>query len=209
MNRLERSLAALLLLAAATTVQAQEASVPEPMQVETAVFAGGCFWCVEEAFDEVEGVLATTSGYTGGDVENPSYEQVSAGGTGHYEAVRVRYDPERVSYDTLLEAFWHNIDPTDPDGQFCDQGSSYRSAIFWRTPAQREQAEASKAALEQDPDAPSPVTTEILRAGAFYEAEDYHQDYYRKNPLRYRFYKTACGRQGRLEELWGERAGEP
>jgi peptide-methionine (S)-S-oxide reductase len=209
MNRLERSLAALLLLAAATTVQAQEASVPEPMQVETAVFAGGCFWCVEEAFDEVEGVLATTSGYTGGDVENPSYEQVSAGGTGHYEAVRVRYDPERVSYDTLLEAFWHNIDPTDPDGQFCDQGSSYRSAIFWRTPAQREQAEASKAALEQDPEAPSPVATEILRAGAFYEAEGYHQDYYRKNPLRYRFYKTACGRKSRLEELWGERAGTP
>jgi peptide-methionine (S)-S-oxide reductase len=209
MNPFARSLAALLLLAATTAVHAQEASVPEPMQVETAVFAGGCFWCVEEAFDEVEGVLTTTSGYTGGDVENPSYEQVSAGGTGHYEAVRVRYDPERVSYDTLLQTFWHNIDPTDPDGQFCDQGSSYRSAIFWRTPAQREQAEASKAALEQDPDAPSHVTTEILRAGAFYEAEGYHQDYYRKNPLRYRFYKTACGREGRLEELWGDRAGQP
>lgn len=208
MSVFERALAALLLLTSAT-VQAEESALPKPRQVETAVFAGGCFWCVEEAFDEVEGVLATTSGYTGGDVENPSYEQVSAGGTGHYEAVRVRYDPEQVSYDTLLEAFWHNIDPTDPDGQFCDQGSSYRSAVFWRTPAQREQAEASKAALAQDPDAPSPVTTAILRAGAFYEAEAYHQDYYRKNPLRYRFYKTACGRLGRLEELWGERAGKP
>jgi peptide-methionine (S)-S-oxide reductase len=208
MSVLDRALAALLLLAAAT-VHAEKAALPEPVQVETAVFAGGCFWCVEEAFDEVEGVLTTTSGYIGGDVEDPTYEQVSAGGTGHYEAVRVRYDPERVSYDTLLTTFWHNVDPTDPDGQFCDQGSSYRSAIFWRTPGQREQAEASKAALRADPEAPSPVTTEILRAGAFYEAEDYHQDYYRKNPLRYRFYKTACGRKGRLEELWGERAGKP
>ncbi|MEE4361137.1 MAG: peptide-methionine (S)-S-oxide reductase MsrA [Pseudomonadales bacterium] len=182
-------------------------ALPEPQQIETAIFAAGCFWCVEQAFDGVEGVRATTSGYTGGTVVNPSYRQVSAGSTGHYEAVRVRFDPSVVSYAELLDVFWHNVDPTDARGQFCDKGPSYLGAIFYRDENQRQLAEASKAALVADPQAPSPIVTEILRAGPFYEAEDYHQDYYRKNPLRYRYYKTACGRAARLEELWGPKAG--
>jgi peptide-methionine (S)-S-oxide reductase len=207
-----RRLAALGLLAVVTACGAAPRGDVEPTPPAAedrgrAIFAGGCFWCVEEAFDAVPGVTRTTSGYTGGDVASPSYRQVTAGGTGHYEAVEVRFDPERTSYEALLEVFWHNVDPTDPGGQFCDRGASYRTAIFATGPEQRAAAEASKQALVADADAPSPIVTPILDAGAFWPAEDYHQDYYTKNPLRYRYYKSACGRADRLEELWGPKAG--
>jgi peptide-methionine (S)-S-oxide reductase len=167
----------------------------------TAVFAGGCFWCMEGPFDELPGVLSTTSGYTGGTVADPSYEQVSAGGTGHVEAVQVVYDPERVGYAQLLEVFWRNVDPLDGEGQFCDRGAPYRSAIFARDAEQRRLAEESKRAIAARLDAP--LATPIRDAAPFYPAEEYHQDYYRKNPIRYRFYRSRCGRDARLEELWG------
>jgi len=168
-----------------------------------AIFAGGCFWCMEPPFDKLDGVLATISGYTGGTRANPTYEQVSAGRTGHYEAVEVEYDPARVSYEQLLEVFWRNIDPLDATGQFCDKGSQYRSAIFVLDERQRDLAEASKAALAKSGKLPGRIVTEILTATKFYPAEDYHQDYYRKNPVRYAFYRSGCGRDGRLEQLWG------
>ena len=171
-----------------------------------ATFAGGCFWCVEEAFDEVKGVVSTTSGYTGGRIANPTYEQVSAGGTGHAEAVRAVYDPSIVSYRELLDVFWHNIDPTTPNRQFCDVGSSYRAAIFYHDEDQRRLAEASKRALDESKPFEAPIVTEIVPAGAFYPAEEYHQDYYQKNPIRYKLYKWSCGRAQRLKELWGEEA---
>lgn len=170
---------------------------------ETAVFAGGCFWCMEGPFDVLDGVLSTISGYTGGTLANPTYEQVSAGGTGHAEAVQVTYDPRRVSYAKLLEVFWRNIDPTVADQQFCDHGNQYRTAIFYLDDAQRQAAEASRAALEQDKPFKAPIKTEIVAAGTFYPAEDYHQDYYKKNPVRYKFYRYNCGRDQRLDELWG------
>ncbi len=168
----------------------------------TAVFAGGCFWCMQPPFDELEGVLSTTVGYTGGDLEAPSYEQVTAGETGHLEAVRVTYDPKRIGYPELLEVFWRNVDPLDDGGQFCDRGNHYRSAIFHGSERERELAEESKRALEESGRFEQQVVTGIRERGAFYEAEDYHQNYYRKNPLRYRFYVTRCGRKERLEELW-------
>jgi peptide-methionine (S)-S-oxide reductase len=166
-----------------------------------ATFAGGCFWCVEEAFDHVRGVVSTTSGYTGGRVENPTYEQVSAGATGHLESVQVIYDPEVVSYRQLLEVFWSNIDPTDAGGQFCDRGSSYGSAIFYRNEEQRRLADTSKREIERARG--FEVVTPILPAMTFYPAEGYHQDYHRKNPVRYKFYKWNCGRARRLQEVWG------
>lgn len=169
----------------------------------TAVFAGGCFWCVEEAFDKVPGVLETTSGYIGGSVASPTYEQVSKGGTGHAEAVRVVYDSTRVSYEQLLQVFWRNVDPVAKDRQFCDVGRQYRSAIFYRDEEQRRLAEASKRALEASGRFQQPIATEIVAATEFYPAEEYHQDYYQKNPLRYKFYKWNCGRAQRLEEVWG------
>lgn len=172
-------------------------------QPDTAVFGGGCFWCVEEAFDAVEGVISTTSGYTGGRVPNPTYEQVSAGRTGHVEVVRVVYDPAAVGYPELLDVFWRNVDPITPNRQFCDEGAQYRSAIFYQDTEQRRLAEASKRALEQSSRFTRPIVTEINPGAPFYAAEEYHQDYYRKNPLRYKFYKTSCGRARRLEELWG------
>ena len=172
-----------------------------------AVFAGGCFWCVEEAFDKVDGVLSTTSGYIGGTVENPTYKQVSAGGTGHAEAVRVVYDPDKVSYGKLVQTFWLNVDPLTPDAQFCDRGSQYRSAIFYGDETQRQLAEASKKQIEESGRFDRPISTEIVPAGTFYPAEDYHQDYYTKNPTRYKFYKWSCGRAQRLEQLWGDAAG--
>jgi peptide-methionine (S)-S-oxide reductase len=168
-----------------------------------AIFAGGCFWCMEPPFDELPGVLATTSGYTGGTVAKPSYEQVSAGGTGHREAVQVEYDPVRVSYAQLLDVFWHNVDPTDAGGQFCDRGEQYTTAIFTTTGEQAAEAKAAKAKLEESHVLKQPVVTSVLPAGPFYPAEDYHQDYYEKNPLRYRFYRTGCGRDRVLEALWG------
>jgi peptide-methionine (S)-S-oxide reductase len=180
-----------------------------PARTATAIFAGGCFWCMEPPFDALDGVLETTSGYTGGKLDHPTYEQVSAGGTGHAEALRVTYDPARVGYERLLEVFWHNIDPLRHDAQFCDEGDQYRSAIFYSDDEQRRLAEVSKAALEASHRFDRPVVTEIVPAKTFYPAEDYHQDYYRKNPIRYRYYRFNCGRDARLGELWGDKAGEP
>jgi len=177
----------------------------EPRQA-TAIFGGGCFWCVEADFDKVPGVLSTTSGYIGGSVPNPTYEQVSAGGTGHAEVVRVVYDSSKVSYRDLLAFFWRNIDPLTANAQFCDRGSQYRSAIFYLDDEQKRLAEASKAEMAQR-FKPRPVVTEIAPAMEFYPAEDYHQDYYRKNELKYKFYRWSCGRDARLEEVWGAGAG--
>ncbi len=205
------SLAAAVLVAyfvsagAAGGDRAAPAPVPEGSAVAT--FAGGCFWCMEGPFDVLPGVLSTTSGYTGGQVANPTYEQVSAGGTGHAEAVQIVYDPARIRYEQLLEVFWHNIDPTTPDRQFCDRGSQYRPAIFVHDEAQRAAAQASLAALEQNKPFKAAIKTEIVDAAEFYPAEEYHQDYYVKNPIRYKFYRYNCGRDQRLEQLWGEAAG--
>jgi peptide-methionine (S)-S-oxide reductase len=168
----------------------------------TAIFAGGCFWCVEEAFDKVDGVIETTSGYTGGDEKNPTYEQVSSGRTGHIEAVRVTYDPAKVSYEALLQAFWRNIDPLDGGGQFCDRGAQYRSAVFYLTPDQQEMAERSRQQVAAH--LGRPIATTIEPAQPFYVAESYHQDYYRRNQVRYRFYKWNCGRAQRLQQVWGD-----
>jgi len=178
---------------------------PGPGQA-VATFAGGCFWCMEPPFDELDGVVATISGYTGGTLADPDYEQVSAGGTGHAEAVRVLYDPERVSYARLLEVFWRNIDPLTANRQFCDAGEQYRSAIFVHDDAQARAAEASRDALAKSGRLAGRIVTEIVPASAFYPAEDYHQDYYRKNPVRYKFYRYNCGRDERLRELWGNAA---
>jgi peptide-methionine (S)-S-oxide reductase len=171
-----------------------------------ATFAGGCFWCVEADFDKLPGVVSTTSGYIGGHVANPSYEQVSAKRTGHAEAVEVVYDPAKVTYEQLLQHFWHGIDPTVRDRQFCDIGSPYRTAIFTHDATQLQAARASLAALEKSKPFTAPIVTEIAPAGPFYPAEAYHQDYHLKNPLRYRYYRASCGRDSRLRELWGERA---
>ena len=172
--------------------------------VEVATFAGGCFWCVEEAFDDVDGVVSTTSGYTGGHKKNPTYHEVSAGSTGHAEAVQVVYDPKKVSYSDLLEVFWHNIDPTTPNRQFCDVGSQYRSAIFYHNETQKRLAEASKRELEKSKPFKEPIVTEITKVSEFYPAEEYHQDYHHKNPIRYKFYRYGCGRDQRLSEIWGK-----
>jgi len=168
-----------------------------------AYFAGGCFWCMEEAFEKVAGVVSVTSGYMGGRAENPSYEEVSRGGTGHAESVEVVYDQAKVSYATLLDAFWHNVDPVTPNAQFCDHGSQYRSAIFYQTEEEKRSAEESKRAIEQSKRLPQPIVTELVMASRFFPAEDYHQDFYKKNPIRYKFYKYNCGRAQRLEALWG------
>ncbi len=170
-------------------------------QLVKATFAGGCFWCMEHPFDELNGVKSTTVGYAGGSVKNPTYQQVSAGKTGHTEAIEIVYDPALVSYETLLEVFWQNIDPLDSKGQFCDKGSQYRTAIFFHDPEQQQLAEQSRATLVADI-FEQPIATEIVPATEFYEAEEYHQDYYLKNPFRYGFYRYACGRDQRLEELW-------
>ena len=175
--------------------------------VAVATFAGGCFWCMEPPFDKLDGVISTTSGYIGGKVANPTYEQVSAGRTGHTEAVQIAYDPTRITYEKLLDVFWHNIDPTVKDRQFCDIGSQYRSGIFVHDAEQKRLALASKGALEKSKPFKQPIVTEITDATTFYPAEEYHQDYYTKNPVRYRYYRAGCGRDARLKELWGERAG--
>lgn len=172
-----------------------------------ATFAGGCFWCMERPFDQIPGVISVTSGYTGGKKKNPTYEEVSAGGTGHAEAVQVVYDLSKVSYEKLLQIFWHNIDPTTKDRQFCDTGNQYRSAIFYHGEQQHKAALKSKADLETSKPFKEPVVTEIIEAAEFYPAEEYHQDYYKKNPIRYKFYRTNCGRDRRLKELWGNAAG--
>ena len=169
-----------------------------------ATFAGGCFWCMEGPFDELDGVVSTTSGYTGGQTVNPTYEEVSAGGTGHAEAVQVVYDPQKISYQELLAVYWPNTDPTTPDAQFCDHGSQYRPEIFYHDDKQRQSAEASKEEIKRTKTFSAPLVTEITQATVFYPAEEYHQDFYRKNPIRYKFYRFTCGRDARLATLWGD-----
>jgi peptide-methionine (S)-S-oxide reductase len=186
-------------------------SAPGPARGEPALkeatFAGGCFWCMEGPFDKLEGVISTTSGYTGGGKKDPTYEEVSAGGTGHAESVRVVYDPAKVSYERLLEVFWHNIDPLAHERQFCDAGNQYRSAIFYHDEAQRLAAAASRSALEASGRLKGQIATQIVPAGEFWPAEEYHQDYYKKNPIRYKYYRGGCGRDARLKEIWGPDAG--
>jgi peptide-methionine (S)-S-oxide reductase len=203
MPRLLLSIA--FILAAVGTAAAQGAPQPAPGQA-VATFAGGCFWCTESDFDKVKGVISTTSGYTGGKVVNPGYEQVSAGGTGHAEAVEVIYDPSQVSYEKLLTYYWHTVDPTVKNAQFCDHGEQYRTAIFVRNDEERKLAEASKKKIEAE--LKQPVYTQIVDAGPFYAAEEYHQDFYKKNPTKYKFYRWNCGRDQRLEQLWGARKGD-
>ncbi len=205
MNRTTQALlgALLLLVGVAVALHAPRPGIAAPnTKLASAVFAGGCFWCTEADFDKIPGVVSATSGYAGGKAANPTYEQVSAGNTGHIEVVRVVYDPARVSYQRLLARFFRTIDPLDGGGQFCDRGSQYRSAIFVANPAERRLAEATKAraaALLK-----KPIATQILPAAPFYAAEDYHQDYYRKNPAKYKYYRWRCGRDARLAKVWGK-----
>jgi len=175
--------------------------------VDTATFAGGCFWCMVHPFDELPGVIKVTSGYTGGTKVNPTYEEVSAGGTGHAESVQVLYDPSKIGYDHLLNVYWHNIDPLTSNAQFCDHGNQYRSAIFYHDDKQRMAAEATKDTLTKSGRFTQPIVTQIVAATPFYPAEDYHQDYYKKNPVRYKFYRWNCGRDQRLKQLWDDDAG--
>jgi peptide-methionine (S)-S-oxide reductase len=195
--------AAAFILGLAIAAGAALAQAPQPATTAKATFAGGCFWCVESDFDKVPGVLSTTSGYIGGTVAHPTYEQVSAKATGHAEAVEIVYDPARVSYEQLLAKYWRSIDPTTRDRQFCDSGSPYRTAIFTHGDAQMAAARKSLAALERTKPFKQAIVTEIVAATAFYPAEAYHQDYYRKNPVRYAYYRASCGRDARLAELWG------
>lgn len=185
----------------------QKALLPSSGKLEKAIFAGGCFWCMEAPFDQLPGVISVIAGYTGGKKKNPTYKEVSAGGTGHAEAVQIVYDSAKISYEKLLSVFWHNIDPTVIDRQFCDTGDQYRSAIFFTTEEQQLIALQSKAALEKSKPFKEPVLTGISRASEFYPAEEYHQHYYKKNPVRYRYYRNSCGRDQRLKELWGSAAG--
>jgi len=194
----------LLPMVAAVGVAAAGEEAMEETQAEVATFAGGCFWCMQPPFDKLDGVISTTVGYAGGEEEDPTYEEVSSGETGHAEAIRIEYDPGRVSYEKLIKVFWRNIDPTVRNRQFCDVGAQYRSAIFYHDESQRAEAERSKMALEGLKKFPDSVVTEIVPAGEFYPAEDYHQDYYRKNPVRYKYYRWGCGRDSRLKDLWGE-----
>ena len=202
-------LALTLALSGAVPAGAQPAASkkegPATQATAKATFAGGCFWCMEEAFDKVPGVIATTSGYMGGQTKNPTYEQVSTGRSGHAEVVQVEYDPAKVTYEKLLDAFWRNIDPTQKDAQFCDHGTQYRSAVFYHNDEQRRAVEASRTALAGNKPFKGEIVTQVAKADVFYPAEGYHQDYYQKNPVRYQFYKSGCGREARLKELWGSR----
>ena len=192
-----------LITLSATARQDGEYSTPGD-EYEYATFAGGCFWCMEPPFDKLDGVVSTTSGYTGGHKNNPGYKEVSAGTTGHTEAVQIVYDPKKVSYETLLDVFWHNVDPTTKDRQFCDKGNQYRTGIFYNNEKQKQLAETSKAELEKTKPFEAAIVTGITEASAFYPAEDYHQDYYMKNPVRYKYYRYSCGRDKRLNSLWEE-----
>jgi methionine-S-sulfoxide reductase len=208
------SLAASILAAAYLTVAPAIAQTTAPQpgagqsaeggSTAVATFAGGCFWCMEPPFDATDGVISTISGFMGGKTPNPSYRQVTAGGTGHIEVLQVTYDPKKVSYAKLLEVFWRNIDPYDEGGQFCDRGESYTTAVFTHTDEQKKLAEAAKADLVKSGPFKQPIVTVIRDAGPFTAAEDYHQDYYKKNPLRYKYYRYACGRDARLEAIWGK-----
>ena len=199
---MQRIAIALTIWLATFASAAAQQPAADPAKPAIAIFAGGCFWCVEADFDKVPGVISTTSGYINGRTPNPTYEQVSRGGTGHAEAVEIVFDPAKVSYEKLLDVFWHNIDPLTKDYQFCDHGDQYRSGIFYLGDAQRQLAERSKAAVQAR--FKEPVQTEIAAAGTFYKAEDYHQDYHQKNPIRYKFYRFNCGRDARLQQLWGK-----
>ena len=193
------SLGVILLLSGDTAYSASQST--GPTETAKATFAGGCFWCMEPPFDKLDGVISTISGYAGGKKKNPTYEEVSAGNTGHAEVVQVTYDPKKITYEKLLEVFWRNVDPLTPNRQFCDVGSQYRTAIFYHDETQKRLAEESKKALSKR--FKEPIVTEIVAASEFYPAEDYHQDYYTKNPLRYKYYRYNCGRDQRLEALWG------
>ena len=196
----------LLLLAAVARPAAAEQAAPANGAdgLAKATFAGGCFWCMEPPFDKLEGVVSTTSGYTGGRKSEPTYREVVAGGTGHAEAVQVLYDPKKITYAELLEVFWRNIDPTTPNRQFCDRGHQYRTAVFYHDPAQKRLAAESKQRIESSKKLDGPIVTELTEASAFWPAEEYHQDYYKKKPVRYKFYRHRCGRDQRLKELWGD-----
>jgi peptide-methionine (S)-S-oxide reductase len=200
--------AAVLALAVAARqphVRAAGTAQPPPSPgLARATFAGGCFWCMEPPFEKLPGVVDVISGYTGGSRPDPTYEEVSSGGTGHLESVQVIYDPARITYPKLLEVFWRNVDPTTPNRQFCDVGEQYGTAIFYDGEEQKQQALASKAEVERTKSFPQPVVTPVRPASEFYRAEEYHQDYYKKNPVRYRFYRFNCGRDSRLKELWGQ-----
>ena len=196
-------LASVLMLSGAAHAQTAATAAATAVLTAKATFAGGCFWCVESDFDKVPGVLSTTSGYIGGSAPNPTYQQVSGKNTGHAEAVEIVFDPAKVSYAALVEKFWRTIDPTTKDRQFCDAGNPYRTAIFTHDAAQAEVVKRSLAALEKSKPFKEPIVTEVVVASKFYPAEDYHQDYYLKNPVRYKYYRTSCGRDARLEQLWG------
>jgi peptide-methionine (S)-S-oxide reductase len=201
-----------LALTAVALVVAGSDSMSKAMEkgasrTEKATFAGGCFWCMEEPFDKLPGVVSVTVGYIGGKVKNPTYRQVSAGGTGHTEAVQIIYDPSKFEYGKLLDIFWRNVDPTVTNRQFCDTGSQYRTGIFYHSEEQRLLARKSKEALEKSKPFQGSIVTEVTRAEEFYPAEEYHQHYYRKNPIRYKYYRNGCGRDRRLRELWGDAAG--
>lgn len=199
--RLAVLLAPLLLAPGCQSTAGAAEEAQDSSELATATFAGGCFWCMEPPFDKVDGVVSTISGFTGGSVADPSYEQVSGGRTGHAEAIQIRYNPKKVSYEKLLEVFWQNIDPTDAGGQFCDRGTQYRSGVFYHNDEQRKLAEESKRKIEEEHNIG--VVTEITAASTFYPAEGYHQNYYLENPLRYKYYRFSCGRDKRLRELWG------
>lgn len=183
-------------------------SIPSHAATQTLIVAGGCFWCVESDYEKVDGVSDVVSGYIGGTVENPTYQQVAGKKTGHYEAVKITFDDQKVPLRTLLDYFWKTIDPTDPNGQFCDKGSPYKTGIFYQNEAQKQVAEASLAAVKANKPFAAPIVTELLPATTFYLAEGYHQDYYKKNPIRYTYYRTSCGRDNRIEQLWGEVASK-
>ena len=200
--RVLHAIVAVAFMGAASAVLAQSAA-PEGGR-KTAIFAGGCFWCMEHPFDELDGVSSVTSGYSGGTKAKPTYEEVSSGTTGHAEAVQVVYDPAKVSYQKLVDVFWHNIDPLAVNAQFCDHGTQYRSAIFYQDDEQKRIAEASKEALAKSGRFDKPIATQIVAATAFWPAEDYHQHYYRTHAVQYKFYRYNCGRDQRLEQLWGK-----
>jgi peptide-methionine (S)-S-oxide reductase len=196
--------AAILFATLAITTRAGERPKDVTDGLEKATFAGGCFWCMQHPFDELDGVVSTVPGYTGGRKENPTYKEVSSGGTGHAEAVEILYDPKKISYEKLLGVFWRNVDPTAADHQFCDYGDPYRSEIFHHNDDQKRLAEQSRAAIERSKPFKEPIVTKITPASAFYRAEEYHQDYYKKNPIRYKFYRHNCGRDQWLKKLWGK-----
>ena len=206
-NRLKQTLGCLLaILALSCSIAPTLYAEPN---TQKAIFAGGCFWCMEPPFDALDGVISTTSGYIGGTVAEPTYKQVSSGTTGHTEALQIVFDPSKITYEELLATFWNNIDPVDGGGQFCDRGSQYRSEIFYTSNEQRELAEKSKQQLDASDALPSPVQTAVTANSPFYPAEDYHQNYYQKNPKRYKFYSWNCGRKQRLLQLWGKAYDQP